>query len=136
MKLHRSPDDSRAIFNYLKSDGRSGTGSASESASKDNYANGIQTAEGNGKATDGDRRRYFEIARGSALECSAVQDVLQLCGTMSAEENVRAKIILDQVVVMLTRLGKRGYCIHEDSMDYTTKRNDTEADADPDPDAM
>jgi four helix bundle protein len=37
----------------------------------------LNIAEGNGKGTDGDRRRYFEIARGSALECGAVQDVLQ-----------------------------------------------------------
>ena len=39
----------------------------------------LNIAEGNGKATDGDRRRYFEIARGSALECGAIQDVLQVC---------------------------------------------------------
>jgi four helix bundle protein len=39
----------------------------------------LNIAEGNGKATSGDRRRYFEIARGSALECAAIQDVLQVC---------------------------------------------------------
>ncbi|MCK6557421.1 four helix bundle protein [Candidatus Binatia bacterium] len=39
-------------------------------------------AEGNGKATDGDRRRYFEIACGSALECGAIQDVLEVCGAL------------------------------------------------------
>ncbi|QQO57846.1 MAG: four helix bundle protein [Thiohalocapsa sp. PB-PSB1] len=33
-------------------------------------------AEGNGKATSADRRRSFESARGSALECAAIQDVL------------------------------------------------------------
>ncbi|QQO54580.1 MAG: hypothetical protein N838_15775 [Thiohalocapsa sp. PB-PSB1] len=33
-------------------------------------------AEGNGKATSGDRRRSFESARGSALECAAIEDVL------------------------------------------------------------
>jgi len=36
----------------------------------------LNIAEGNGKATGADRRRYFEIARGSALECAAIQDVL------------------------------------------------------------
>jgi four helix bundle protein len=36
----------------------------------------LNIAEGNGKATSGDRRRYFEIARGSALECAAIQDML------------------------------------------------------------
>lgn len=40
----------------------------------------LNIAEGNGKGTDGARRRYFEIARGSALECGAVQDVLQVFG--------------------------------------------------------
>ena len=31
-------------------------------------------AEGNGKGTKADRRRFFEIARGSALEYAAIQD--------------------------------------------------------------
>ena len=43
----------------------------------------LDIAEGNGKATDGDRRRYFQIARSSALECGAIQDVLQVCGALS-----------------------------------------------------
>jgi hypothetical protein len=38
----------------------------------------LNIAEGNGEATDGDRRRFYEMARGSALECSAVQDVLEV----------------------------------------------------------
>ena len=42
----------------------------------------LNIAEGNGKPTDGDRRRYFEIARGSALECGAIQDVFQVCGAL------------------------------------------------------
>ena len=36
----------------------------------------LNIAEGNGKTAEADRRRYFEIARGSALECAAIQDVL------------------------------------------------------------
>ncbi|QQO55995.1 MAG: four helix bundle protein [Thiohalocapsa sp. PB-PSB1] len=36
----------------------------------------LNSAEGNGTATSGDRRRSFESARGSALECAAIQDVL------------------------------------------------------------
>jgi hypothetical protein len=36
----------------------------------------LKIAAGNGKATSGDRRRSFESARGSALECAAIQDVL------------------------------------------------------------
>jgi len=65
----------------------------------------LNIAEDNGKATAGDRRRYFEISRGSALECAAVQDVLEVCGVLSPEENTKAKRLLDRIVAMLTRLG-------------------------------
>ena len=69
----------------------------------------LNIAEGNGKATVGDRRRYFEIALGSALECGAAQDVLEVCGALTAEQNAEAKALLDRIVAMLTKLGQRGY---------------------------
>ena len=94
----------------------------------------LNIAEGNGKGTDGDRRRYFEIARGSALECGAVQDVLQVCGAMTAEENEKAKALLDRIVAMLTKLGQRGYAVHEESAEYGANGIDPDTDTDPDPD--
>ena len=78
----------------------------------------LNIAEGNGKATGGDRRRTFEIARGSALESGAVQDVLQVCGALSAEENESRKALLDRIVAMLTKLRQRGYAIHEEPAEY------------------
>ncbi|MDD8051309.1 MAG: four helix bundle protein [Verrucomicrobiota bacterium] len=93
----------------------------------------LNIAEGNGKATDGERRRYFEIARGSALECGAVQDVLNVCGALSEEENLRRKALLDRIVAMLTKLGQRGYTVHEDPASYT-QGIDSDSDPDPDPD--
>jgi four helix bundle protein len=97
----------------------------------------LNIAEGNGKATDGDRRRYFEIARASTLECGAVQDVLEVCGALSAEENDKAKALLDRIVAMLTRLGQRGYVVREEQEDYRVGRDDTdfdtELDSEPDP---
>jgi four helix bundle protein len=92
----------------------------------------LNIAEGNGKATDGDRRRYFEIARGSALECGASQNVLPVCGALAAEENARRKTILDRIVAMLTKLGQRGYTIHEEADKYVVSRKDTDSDSDPD----
>jgi four helix bundle protein len=94
----------------------------------------LNIAEGNGKATDGDRRRYFEIARGSALECGAVQDVLEVCCAMTAEQNAQAKELLDRIVAMLTKLGQRGYAVHDISVRYSTNPVDTDSDTDPDPD--
>jgi len=71
----------------------------------------LNIAEGNGKASDPDRRRFFEIARGSALECAAIQDVLQVCGAITVEENEDAKLTLDRIAAMLTKLGGRGYSV-------------------------
>ena len=54
---------------------------------------------------EGDRRRYFEIARGSALECGAVQDVLEACGGLSSADNAEAKKLLDRIVACLQNPG-------------------------------
>jgi len=78
----------------------------------------LNIAEGNGKASDGDRRRFFEIARGSTLECAAIQDVLQVCGAIEAEENEVAKRTLDRIAAMLTKLGGRGYSVGDDVEGY------------------
>jgi four helix bundle protein len=94
----------------------------------------LNIAEGNGKATEGDRRRYFEIARASALECGAIQDVLEVCQAISPEENFEAKRMLDRIVAMLTKLGKRGYAIREAANEYIKDAFDSDTDSDPDSD--
>lgn len=94
----------------------------------------LNIAEGNGKATEGDRRRFFEIARGSALECAAVQDVLEVCGALSPAENTDAKRLLDRIVAMLTRLGQRGYSVREAPDRFGS--DEVESDSDPDPDSI
>jgi len=74
----------------------------------------LNIAEGNGKAAEADRRRYFEIARGSALECAAIQDVLVVGKALDSTISERWKHELDRIVMMLSRLGGRGYCVKED----------------------
>lgn len=64
----------------------------------------LNIAEGNGKTSPADRRRYFEIARGSALECAVVQDVLQVGSAISVVENQQSKQLLNRIVAMLTKL--------------------------------
>jgi len=94
----------------------------------------LNIAEGNGKATEGDRRRYFEIARGSALECSAVQDVLGVCETISSEQNHQGKVLLDRIVAMLTKMGGRSYSVKESEIAYYLGNYDNEPDSDTDAD--
>jgi four helix bundle protein len=104
-------------------------GNAKDQLLRASQAVPLNIAEGNGKATDGDRRRYFEIARGSALECGAVQDVLEVCGALSAQENAEAKKLLDRIVAMLTKLGQRGYSVREESGKYSTNKPNSDSDS-------
>jgi len=69
----------------------------------------LNIAEGNGKNTPADRRRFFEIARGSTLECAAIQDVLEVIDILSPDENQAKKNDLDRIAAMLSKLGGRGY---------------------------
>jgi hypothetical protein len=83
------------------------------------------------KRPKGDRRRFFEIARGSALECGAIQDVLGVCGALSAPENAEAKKLLDRIVAMLTKLGQRGYSVREEPEKYIADEVDGDFDSQP-----
>lgn len=73
----------------------------------------LNIAEGNGKTSEADRRRFFEIARGSALECAAIQDVLRVGKALDENEHQERKDHLDRIVAMLSKLGGRGYSISE-----------------------
>ena len=65
----------------------------------------LNIAEGNGKRSLEDRCRYFDVARGSALESSACLDVLVARRVLSREAVGPGKSLLQRVVGMLTKLG-------------------------------
>jgi four helix bundle protein len=67
----------------------------------------LNIAEGNGKFSTVDRARFLEIARGSALECTACLDVLAVRKFVSAERIVPAKEQLVRSVNMLMGMLKR-----------------------------
>jgi four helix bundle protein len=92
----------------------------------------LNIAEGNGKTADADRRRYFEIARGSALECAAIQDVLVVGKALDEAESQCRKTELDRMAAMLSRLGGRGYQVHEETSGYDGNSIDTDPDSDSD----
>jgi four helix bundle protein len=53
----------------------------------------LNIAEGNGKQSLKDKNRFFEIARGSALECAAIHDILQSFDAIDAETTQIGKTI-------------------------------------------
>ena len=66
----------------------------------------LNIAEGNGKFTSPDKFRYFDIARGSAVECAACLDLLVKKKRLEADLAVQGKTILREVVSMLVGLLK------------------------------
>jgi len=96
----------------------------------------LNIAEGNGKTAEADRRRYFEIARGSALECAAIQDVLVVGKAMEEDESQNRKTELDRMATMLSRLGGRGCHVRESAEAYTAGGAEVDPDSDRDLDEI
>lgn len=82
----------------------------------------LNIAEGNGKHTAADRCRFFDIARGSALECAACLDVL--VAKKRIEQADSGKSMLVRIVSMLVGLirSTSPSRVHEDSVDYCTSK--------------
>ena len=92
----------------------------------------LNIAEGNGKASSNDRRRFFEIARGSALECAAVQDILRVGNALDEKEHLERKSQLDRIAIMLSKLGGRGYRVEEEPDSFGSDFSDLDLDFDGD----
>jgi len=66
----------------------------------------LNIAEGTGKYTFRDKNKFYDIARGSASECSACLDVLYIKKLISLEENQFGKNLLIEIISMLIGLVK------------------------------
>jgi four helix bundle protein len=112
---HEKLDVYRLLISYVawvyeKADGLTGN----DRSARDQWLRAspfipLNIAEGNGKTAEADRRRCFEIARGSVLECGAIQDVLVVGKALDEQESLVRKTELDRMAAMLSRLGGRGY---------------------------
>ena len=80
----------------------------------------LNIAEGNGKHSLKDRCRFFDIARGSALECAAIHDILTVCQAIEPEDNLTGKSQLRRIVAMLTKLVARNTSVSEARSVYFT----------------
>jgi four helix bundle protein len=64
----------------------------------------LNIAEGAGKITTPDRKRYFATARGSAMECGAILDSLKVMKKIDKPAFRQGKQLLVRIVRMLTRM--------------------------------
>ena len=79
----------------------------------------LNLAEGNGKRSHPDRCRYFDIARGSGVECAACLDVLVARKKLTPPLAEEGKAILMEVVSMTAGLIARfSASVHEEQADY------------------
>jgi four helix bundle protein len=69
--------------------------------------------EGTGKRTSADCRKYFDNARGSAMECGVHLDICAACKLVDQGMIEHGKAMLEREVAMLTRLSEsQGTKIH------------------------
>ena len=67
----------------------------------------LNFAEGYGKGSAREQRRYFHIARGSACEVAAIFDCAQRLGVIDPELHSRGKDCCDHLAAMLTRFRRQ-----------------------------
>jgi four helix bundle protein len=101
------------------------TNSAYEQLDRASSSIPLNIAEGTGKYTGKDKCRYYDIARGSALECAACLDVLLKRKMISDKVVEEGKNFLLEIVSMLIGLIKNtSDRVYEDEIEYRLSEND------------
>ena len=64
----------------------------------------LNIAEGAGRSAKAEKRRFYAIARGSAMESAAVCDILRQCKIIDENLYLEIKTKLRDVIAMLSRM--------------------------------
>jgi four helix bundle protein len=83
----------------------------------------LNIAEGNGRFTAADRCHFFDMARGSSLECAACLDLLAVKSVIDPKELAHGKGMLGKIVSMLVGLIRSNSAdrLHETPVSYRAK---------------
>ena len=127
---HEKMDVYREAINFCGCVGEFLASISAKSAAKDQLDRAstsipLNIAEGNGKFSARDRARFFEMARGSALECAACLDVLIVRKLAKEEPLVAQKErlvrIVEMLVGLLRRFSDRADVLREEAPDYLSE---------------
>lgn len=69
----------------------------------------LNIAEGSGKRTISERNHCYAIARGEAMECAAIVDVLACLNLIDSQRTEKAITLLKNVVAILTTVCNRDH---------------------------
>ena len=64
----------------------------------------LNVAEAVGNTSEADRNNRYAIARGEAMECGAIIDVIRLLDVISDSELASARALVVRIVGMLSKL--------------------------------
>lgn len=80
----------------------------------------LNIPEGNGRFTPADRCKFFDIARGSALECAGCLDLIFIKNLLSEVELDAGKPLLKDIVSLLVGLIRSNSPdrLHEETIEY------------------
>lgn len=80
----------------------------------------LNIPEGNGRFTPADRCKFFDIARGSALECAGCLDLIFIKKLLSEVELDTGKSLLKNIVSLLVGLIRSNSPdrLHEETVEY------------------
>ena len=80
----------------------------------------LNIPEGNGRFTPPDRCKFFDVARGSGLECAGCLDLLFIKKILSEADLDEGKLLLREIVSLLVCLIRSNSPdrLHEDAVDY------------------
>ena len=66
----------------------------------------LNIGEGAGKTSPAERRHCYAVARGEAMECGTILDVVRLLGVIPEPELASAKQLVIRMVEMLTNMSR------------------------------
>ena len=81
-----------------------GNSSLADQLKRASWSIPLNIAEGCGKNSGNDKRRFYAIARGSAMECAAIIDVCQILAGDTSDDYKNGKELLERIVAMLSKL--------------------------------
>ncbi len=67
----------------------------------------LNIAEGAGKFSRPEKRRYYQIAAGSVTECAAILDVCSCLTAIDAGTHAEGKALAERMLAMLVKLSNR-----------------------------